>query len=285
MSATPATEPSPYYRKGRASSVLYDLYEGLIRPSEPEIAFFRTLAEGINTPILEIGCGTGRVSWPLAEAGFEVVGIDASTAMLELATQKASRHPEEVSRRLSFALGDALSLKLPTTFDLVIAPGFIINHILGEADQIRFLATMLEHLSPTGTAVLDTFQIDPVTASIIIPREIAEGRTVSVGLPEMDMGFETSILAFTMDDQTRLISMVRKFLLKSASTVVCDHDEKIVYRWMEPIEVRAAVKDIGAEIFFEYGDFLGTAPSGVGPRVWGFGHSSCAARPRFSHRT
>src|ERR687885_573592 len=56
-----------------------------------DIPFWRTLALQTDGPVLELGCGTGRISIPLARTGVSLVGIDRSEAMLARARQRITR--------------------------------------------------------------------------------------------------------------------------------------------------------------------------------------------------
>ena len=76
------SEPAPaFYSSSALHVAIYDSMAAVI-PGGDDIAFFRSLAEQAGGPVLELGCGAGRVAIPLAEAGFDVVGLDRSTAML-----------------------------------------------------------------------------------------------------------------------------------------------------------------------------------------------------------
>jgi ubiquinone/menaquinone biosynthesis C-methylase UbiE len=72
------------------------------KPSAGDVEFYRELAEQQGGPVLELAVGTGRVAFVLAEAGFEVVGLDRSRAMLAMAESKRQAASPEVARRLTF---------------------------------------------------------------------------------------------------------------------------------------------------------------------------------------
>lgn len=71
-----------------ADPVLYD-YEH--KDFEPYGPFYLTLAERIGGEILDLGCGTGRVTIPLAQRSFRITGLDIVPEMLEFAKKKASK--------------------------------------------------------------------------------------------------------------------------------------------------------------------------------------------------
>src|SRR5262252_475603 len=92
-----------------------------------DVPFWRTLAVQAAGPVLELGCGTGRISLPLARAGVSLVGIDRSAAMLERAAKRlaASRRQQGSRRRkrLHLVRGDIRFLPFEQgSFRTVLAP-------------------------------------------------------------------------------------------------------------------------------------------------------------------
>src|SRR5215212_5162530 len=98
--------------------VLYDmpaLYD-LIIGRGPREGFYRDLARQMGGPVLELACGTGRLTLPLARDGHAVVGLDASPVMLRAAEAKAEAEDVEVA----FFRGDMRVFDLGRRFALVI---------------------------------------------------------------------------------------------------------------------------------------------------------------------
>ena len=73
-----------------------------------DAGFWRKIAASAtgSGPILELGCGTGRVLLPLARAGFEITGLDLSTAMLERCRAALRSEPPELHDRVRLAVAD-----------------------------------------------------------------------------------------------------------------------------------------------------------------------------------
>ena len=117
---------------------------------EPEITTLTRLAKEQNGAILDIGCGTGIVTIPLAKLGFETVGVDLSEPMLAQAREKAELP------NLEFVLGDALEFTLTKTFNLAIMTGNAFQGFLGKAALTRLLKSIHAHLEPGGLFVFDT---------------------------------------------------------------------------------------------------------------------------------
>ena len=86
---------------------------------EADVGFFMDLAREGGGPVLDLGCGTGRVAWPLADAGFEVVGLDRSEPMLRRAEAKRPDHSGSAPVR--FERGSMEKFQLPETFGMAFS--------------------------------------------------------------------------------------------------------------------------------------------------------------------
>ena len=87
-----------------------------------DIPFYLELAESTPGPILDLGGGTGRVGWPLAEAGHEVTTLELSSAMLAVSRAKATTRDAAVAARVAFVEADMRDFELGDEFGLAIAP-------------------------------------------------------------------------------------------------------------------------------------------------------------------
>jgi SAM-dependent methyltransferase len=123
-----------------------------------DIPFWRNLALRADGPVLELGCGTGRIALPLARAGVHVVGIDRSEAMLARASTRASR--AMLTSRVHLVRGDIRHLPFAPKrragrFPLVMAPYGVLQSLLREADLASTLASVYSVLRPGGTFGLE----------------------------------------------------------------------------------------------------------------------------------
>ena len=122
-----------------------------------DVGFFVEMASESGGPVLELGCGTGRVLIPTARAGIEIAGLDASPAMLKVCRESLEREPEDVRERVTLVQGDMRNFGLDDRFALVTLPFRPFQHLLEVEDQIACLRCIHTHLKDGGRLVLDLF--------------------------------------------------------------------------------------------------------------------------------
>lgn len=122
-----------------------------------DVEFYVDEALAANGPVLEVGCGTGRVLIPTARAGVTIDGLDASAAMLAKCREKLTAEPETVRNRTTLHEGDMRSFELATRYALVTLPFRPFQHLLTADDQLSCLTTIHRHLHPDGRLILDLF--------------------------------------------------------------------------------------------------------------------------------
>ena len=125
-----------------------------------DVAFYRNAARTYGDPVLELGCGTGRVTLDIAEAGYRIVGLDISEKMLERAAVKRHSLRREARERVHLVQGDMIRFDLGEKFRCIIIPFRPFQHLLDVADQIRCLQCVKHHLAPGGRLIADFFQTD-----------------------------------------------------------------------------------------------------------------------------
>ena len=126
--------------------------------AEEDIPLYLNFAHRTGDPILEVGCGTGRVLLPLAQAGYRVTGIDISGAMLARARAKARR--AGLLSRIRLIQTDARHLALNQSFALIIYAANSFMHHDTPEEQELVLRRLGEHLRPGGLLILDLFNPD-----------------------------------------------------------------------------------------------------------------------------
>jgi SAM-dependent methyltransferase len=111
---------------------------------------------GEAPPIVELACGTGRLTIPLARAGFRMVGVDVSSAMLEGFRRRLSAETPQTQDRLTLLQHNLLELDLPRAdHELILWPYNGLMLIADFDSQINALRTIRQFLRPDGRLALD----------------------------------------------------------------------------------------------------------------------------------
>lgn len=149
------------------SSALYDSFiadyydeSPIVRGRTQDVTFYRQAARDFGDPILELGCGTGRITMALAQMGKRVTGMDLSERMLEHAARKRSKLYTEERERVHLVQGDMAKFDLREKFRLIIIPFRPFQHLLEVNEQMACLDCVRKHLMPGGRLILDVFQTD-----------------------------------------------------------------------------------------------------------------------------
>ena len=135
--------------------LIYDarIYDGM-NTNLDDLAFYkRWLPKEKKARVLELCCGTGRLTIPIAEAGYAIKGVDITPSMLEQARAKASA----TGLQIDFSLGDIRKLDLQEKFDLIFIPFNSIHHMYTNEDLYGALKAVKRHLKKEGHFIMDCF--------------------------------------------------------------------------------------------------------------------------------
>ena len=219
----------------------YDLFADNV-----DLPFYLEFAQKTGSPILDLAAGTGRVSFALARAGFEVVALEQSLSMMSEARKKLENLTAEIKNRLTLVEGSMRDFSLNKKFPLILVPNSF-SHLLTTADQISTIRCVKEHLTDNGIFILDLYpgehqyenaKFEDVTATL------PNGRTVAMsGVIKSD--FQKQImrvsLRYTVRDVTGQI--INETDVVSGVALHFDH------------EVDHLIKISGFHIDNEFGDF------------------------------
>jgi 2-polyprenyl-3-methyl-5-hydroxy-6-metoxy-1,4-benzoquinol methylase len=136
------------------------IYDQVYDYLDHDISFYVQQAMASGGPVLELGCGTGRISLPIGRAGIEVMGVDISPKMITQARRKIAGEP------VTFRQGDMQKVRLQQKYRMIIMPFRSFQSILSIEQQIETLATVSEHLAPDGIFVFDTIVPDMFALTI-----------------------------------------------------------------------------------------------------------------------
>jgi ubiquinone/menaquinone biosynthesis C-methylase UbiE len=125
-----------------------------------DVEFYVSLVRRLQPrKVLELGCGTGRITLPLAEQGaqlaFDVTGLDSQAEMLETAKKRLLEAPPKVRERLRLIRGDMRTWQSESAFDLIVIPCSSISHLLTLQDQLTVWNQCRRNLRPGGRFVVE----------------------------------------------------------------------------------------------------------------------------------
>jgi SAM-dependent methyltransferase len=139
-------------------SDLYDrpeLYDALL-PVDAHMPFYLDLARQQAGAVLELACGTGQLTIPVATLGLATVGLDQSGAMLSVAKKRAAA----ANASVVFVQGDMRDFALGRAFNLIFVARNSLLHLLSTADLLAALTAVRRHLTPDGVFAFDIFNPD-----------------------------------------------------------------------------------------------------------------------------
>ncbi|MGH7710128.1 MAG: class I SAM-dependent methyltransferase, partial [Gemmatimonadaceae bacterium] len=150
---------------------------GLLYDSVPvyvareDVPFYVQEAARAQGAVLELGCGTGRITLALARAGHPVVGVDNSEVMLARCREKVLAEDPLVRSRITLHHADARRLELGEKYALAIAPFRVLQHLTRVEDQLQFLDGVARHLVSGGRFVFDVFNPNFATLTAVDGQE------------------------------------------------------------------------------------------------------------------
>ena len=164
-------------------AAIADFYDHVTLYRErPDVAFFVEAARGAGGPVLELGCGTGRVLLPTARAGIAITGLDASPSMLAICRERLAQEPPEVRERLALVEGDMRAFALEGRFRLVTLPFRPFQHLLTVEEQLACLGSVRRQLAPGGRLILDLF--NPSLEALTQPTGVESAPEAEFSMPD-----------------------------------------------------------------------------------------------------
>lgn len=235
----------------REISALYDRVP--IYAKRPDVDFYVAEARASGGPVLEIGCGTGRVLIPTARAGLQIDGLDASSEMLGVCRSNLGKEPAPISERVTLHQGDAREFDLGKTFSTVTAPFRVMQHQITIDDQLRLLDSVKRHLVPGGKFVFDVF--NPSFRALVSADGVEREDTPATPLPEGRTFRRASRV-----NHVRFVDQVSEVELIYYVTEGPNEPEKrfaeaFEMRWFLPNELQHLLSRAGFRIAALYGDF------------------------------
>ncbi len=126
------------------------------RQAHDSIPFYVRYAKMYGSPVLELACGTGRITIPIAKEGLSVIGLDFSEKMLDHAKRKSKENDLDIE----WVQGDMINFSLNKKFCTIIMPGAAMNWIVDNKSMENCLINVRKHLKQNGRFIFDAFNPD-----------------------------------------------------------------------------------------------------------------------------
>lgn len=194
-------------------------------------------------PVLELACGSGRLTVPLAEEGLDIEGLDLSPPMLALAREKSDAR----GLRLLWHLGDMADFTVDRKFSFIFLPNNSVAHLLGWTDLVSCLNRVRRHLKSDGRFALDYF--NPSLALLMrapdVPSPFAE-----ILHPDTDEA--VSVTETSTYDAAKQINHIRwHWRFAGGRETVSDLPMRVYF----PQELDALLSCAGFVVEEKYGDY------------------------------
>lgn len=224
--------------------LIYDanIYDGM-NSNLNDLEFYkRWMPKNKEARILELCCGSGRLTIPIAEKGYAITGVDFTATMLEQANLKAAKSGLEID----FIEADIRTLDLDETFDLIFIPFNSIHHLYENEDLFKTFNVVKSHLNEGGLFLLDCF--NPNIQSIV------EGEKEQNKIAEY----------ITNDGRAVLINQIMHYENKTQINRIKWHyhingtfhsTQNLDMRLFFPQELDAYLKSNGFNILHKFGSF------------------------------
>jgi len=231
-------------------AIMAQMYDGdyeVVSGGRPrsDIGFYVEEAKRNGGPVLEVGCGTGRILLPTAEAGIEIDGIDYSPEMLRIAREKLAA--KNLNCRLERA--DMRDFDLGRKYRLITIPFRAFCHMETVEDHFAALSCVKKHLAPDGIFIFDFYQMQPAAFARFSEAEVLQiereenGKKIRrYAKAKPNLAIQTSAIRFRWeveDENGKIEEFISDFKM----------------RWVHRYEVEHLLVRAGFELLHTYGEF------------------------------
>ena len=238
-----------------------EVYDLLFSPEPPVLEFYAGQAANAGGPVLELGCGTGKLLVPIAQRGVDITGLDSAPAMLDRARTSAARAGVQVQ----LLEGDMRQLSLERKFALIFLGSNSLAH-LSDLDSLKeFFAAVRGQLAPSGKLIFDVANPDVRTLALL-----ADARRQHEPIAHSEWGdliVEERSRYDAATQITNLLWQIRYASTGSAQTFALN------LRNFFPRELELLLKFCGYDLLERLGDFRGEPFTSLSL------HQICVCRP------
>ena len=228
----------------KVGDLIYDatIYDGL-NTFLSDLQFYKKrMPTDKKAQILELCCGSGRLTIPLAKEGINICGVDNSKTMLEQAKVKAKNEKLDIP----FIEADIRNLDLANTYDLIFIPFNSIHHLYENQDLFNTFKVVEKHLKDEGVFIFDCYNpnIQYITEAEKGKNKIAEYITADERkvIIEQTMNYESN---------TQINRIEWHYFINDAFHSVQNLDMRMYF----PQELDTYLKWSGFDILHKFGNF------------------------------
>lgn len=214
-----------------------------------DVDMYKSFARRFGGPVLEIGCGTGRVLKPIADMGIEIDGIDVSEVMISILKSKIA----DINPIPNIYLGDMRRIALARRYRLVTIPFRTLQHMITIEDKLQALAAAKNHLLDDGRLIFDVAfpNYESLASGFGDEYLSAEWRPESKSERVGRMFFRRD--GYRQKDQVMIGSLI--FRLLDGNNVVNEEIQPLEMHFFSFPEIEALCKSARLEIEEFYGSY------------------------------
>lgn len=215
-------------------------YDTLHESYQDDLIYIMEHAQEIHSPIIDLACGTGRLTIPMSKQGLHVIGVDLHEGMLNRARKKAI----DDDLQIQFEQQDCTELNLDTKSPLIFMTGNSFQHFLTNESQDKLLQSVSRHLESGGEFIFDTrnpvlteLSIDDVRETV----EVINGERKEVNHTE------------TYNHSTQILHCVTQTTWEKDKETFHTDKESISLRYTYPMELKRLLEAHEFELVQLYG--------------------------------
>jgi len=237
-------------------------YDWAYKGGVEDISFYLQAAREHGSPVLELACGTGRLTIPLAREGVEVIGLDLSAEMLRIAQEKLSKEPAEVRAHVRLIEADMSDFALDETVSLAFIPAASLFHVHANEQRSSCLSCISRHLKPGGAVIVDLIPADRMANQAVgETREFGCSVSPSTGLLTWELG------KLSIDREAQRVTVEHTYVEQLPD----EREKRYVfvedYTWLTEDEMRGLLAEAGLGNVEVFGDYEREPLSDVSPRM------------------
>ncbi|MFO1125243.1 MAG: class I SAM-dependent methyltransferase [Methylocystis sp.] len=238
-------EPMPYF------DVVAKYYDEAYGASADlrDVEMYKSFARRFGGPVLEIGCGTGRVLKPIADMGIEIDGIDVSEAMISILKSKIA----DIIPIPNIYLSDMRRIEIARRYRLVTIPFRTLQHMITIEDKLQALAAAKNHLLDEGRLIFDVAfpNYESLASGVGDEYLAAEWRPETKSDRVGRMFFRRE--GYRRKDQVMIGSLI--FRLLDGNNVVNEEIQSLEMHFFSFPEIEALCRSVRLEIEEFYGSY------------------------------